>query len=130
MNFSLQKDLDKVVAKVKTAQTQFQNLMKNQGWVDDAKKYAERQSKELKKLLGSDASKVKAFLERQQVELEKIQKQIPSEVEKLKTFVSTQRKELKKLIKNFKRVSATGKSKTAKKSKSGAKKKASASVQA
>ena len=95
----------KVVGRVKTAQSNIQTVLKNQTWVDDARKYAEKQGKEVRKLLASaDAGKVKAFLEKERKELERFQKQIPGEVKKLRSFVAGQRKELEKLLKNVRKV--------------------------
>jgi len=91
-------ELKKIMSRVKTAQNQFQNLVKDQAWVDEAKKYAERQGKEVRKLINTDVEKVKTFLEKERKELEKVQKQIPSEVKKFQKFVTGQRKELEKLL--------------------------------
>ena len=62
----------------------------------------------MKKLLNTDASKIKAFLEKERQELERFQKEIPGEVKKLRAFVKTQRKELGKLLKNLRRATKTG----------------------
>jgi hypothetical protein len=91
-------EIKKVVGRVKEAQAKLQTLLKGQEWVEDARKYAERQSKEVKKLISADAGKVKTFLERERKELERFQKQIPGEVKKFRTFVLSQRKEFKKLL--------------------------------
>jgi len=91
-------DVKQVLNKVKNAQGQFQALLKEKTWVEEASKYAEKQGKEVKKLLSADVAKVKVFLEKEKKELEKFQKQIPAEVDKLKKFVSAQRKEFEKLL--------------------------------
>lgn len=91
-------DVKQVLNKVKNAQGQFQALLKEKTWVEEARKYAEKQGKEVKKLLTADVAKVKVFLEKEKKELEKFQKQIPAEVDKLKKFVSAQRKEFEKLL--------------------------------
>ena len=101
-------ELKKVVGRVKEAQGELKAMIDNHDWIDEARKYAERQGKELKKLLGSDISKVKEFLERERKELERFQKQIPGEVKKLRQFVGDQRKELEKLIANVKKVTTQG----------------------
>src|SRR5438270_13051313 len=96
----------KVVSRVKAAQERLQILLKNQDWVEDARKFAEREGKEVRKLLAGDVSRVKTFLERERKELEKIQKQIPGEVKKVRDYVQKQGKELEKLLSNVKKASA------------------------
>ena len=44
-------DLKKIVGRVKDAQQQLQSLVQDQAWVEEARKYAERQGKEVKKLI-------------------------------------------------------------------------------
>jgi bisphosphoglycerate-dependent phosphoglycerate mutase len=93
--------IKKVVGQVKTARAKLEKnfgVLKGQDWVEEARKYAEKQSKEMKKLLATDAKKVQAFVTKERKELEKLQKQLPAEVEKLRTFVLSQRKEFEKLI--------------------------------
>lgn len=124
MKTAMETEIKKVVERVKDAQTKLQTLLKSQDWVEEARKYAERQGKEVKKLLSSDLSRVKTFLEREGKSLEKIQKQIPGEVKKIRTFVQGQRKELEKLLTNVRKASANGKGKKS----SGAKKKKSSSA--
>ncbi len=91
-------EIKKVISKVKDAQVKLQGVLKNQDWVEEARKYAERQGTEVKKLIATDLDKVKVFIEKERKELERIQKQIPGEVKKLKVFVTSQRKELEKLL--------------------------------
>ena len=102
---SVNSQLKKVVGRVKAAQVQLQGLLRNKTWVEDARKYAERQGKEVKKLLTADAGKVKIFLERERKELERLQKQIPGEVKKLKKYVNLQRKEFEKLLSSVRKTS-------------------------
>ncbi len=97
-------ELKKIVGKMKAAQQQLQGLVQDQSWVEEARKYAERQGKEVKKLLTSDVKKVRVFLEKERKELERFQKQIPSEVKKLRKFVDGQKKELEKLIATTRKV--------------------------
>ncbi len=118
-------EIKKVISRVKEAQAKLQGLIKNQDWVDEARKYAERQSKEVKKLLSADISKVKTFLEKERKELERFQKQIPGEVKKLRVFVQGQKKELEKLLSNVRK--AGGPAKKSKASGTAKKKKSSAS---
>jgi hypothetical protein len=115
-------DLKKIVGRVKDAQQQLQSLVQDQAWVEEARKYAERQGKEVKKLITSDVKKVRTFLEKERKELERFQKQIPSEVKKLRKFVDGQRKELEKLIQTTRKVGI--KEAVAKAQKSSTKKKA------
>ncbi len=125
-------DLRKVFSRVKDAQAQLQNILKDNNWVEDARKYAERQGKEVKKLIKADVTKMKTFLERERKELEKIQKQLPNEVEKFRTFVNGQKKEFERLLENMRKKNfvapkrATKSKKKASTSKTGAKKKSSA----
>ena len=101
-------EVKKVVERAKNAQSKLQGILKSQDWIEEARKYAEKQGKEVKKLLNADAVKVKSFLEKERKELERFQKEIPGEVKKLRAFVKTQRKELDKLIKNLRRAAQTG----------------------
>lgn len=132
-------EIKKVVSRMKEAQSQFQSLMKKQNWMDDAKRYAERQGKEVKKLFGPDVDKLKHFLEHERKELEKFQKQIPSEVKKIRKFFNEQKKDFEKILTNVRKMSAASpKSKTTKKmgtkkvktTKTSAKKKSTSSSEA
>lgn len=91
-------EIKKIVSRVKTAQAQLQNLIKDQSWIDDARKYAERQGREAKKLFAADVVKVKTFLGRESKELSRFQKQIPAEMRKLRKFVNQQKKEFGKML--------------------------------
>jgi hypothetical protein len=121
-------EIKKVMTRVKAAQGQLQGLIKSQDWVEEARKYAERQSKEVKKLFAPDVVKMKAFLEREKKELERFQKQIPGEVKKIQKFVNGQKKEFEKLLANVRKMSVSdgssaGRKGKAKKAKAGAAKK-------
>jgi hypothetical protein len=127
-------NLKKVVGRVKTAgaklekdfETKF-GVFKGKDWVEEARKYAEKQSKDMKKLLATDTKKVQAFVAKERKELEKLQKQLPAEVEKLRTFVLSQRKEFQKLITKVRKnavKAAVRKTKPARKKAAGAAKKA------
>jgi hypothetical protein len=125
---AMNSELKKVVNRVKAAQAQLQTLLKDRTWVEDARKYAERQGKEVRKLFTADVNKVKTFLERERKELDKFQKQIPGEVKKFRKFVIGQRKELEKLllkVRNAKQAEAGSSGKTAKRA-SGTRKRAAA----
>src|SRR4051812_18339166 len=95
---SMNAEIKKVVGRVKEAQVQLQSMVKSHDWVEEARKYAERQGKEVKKLFAPDVEKMKTFLERERKELERFQKQIPGEVKKFRKFVDMQKKELEKLL--------------------------------
>ncbi len=103
---SMNAEIKKVVTRVKEAQVQLQSLVKSQDWVEEARKYAERQGKEVKKLFAPDVEKMKSFLERERKELERFQKQIPGEVKKLKKFVNLQKKEFEKLLVNVRKLNS------------------------
>jgi len=105
---SVNSEINKVVLKVKEAQGQLQSLINGHDWVGEARKYAERQGKEVKKILTSDVSKLKSFLEKERKELERFQKQIPGEVKKLRKFVNTQKKEFEKLLAGVVKISNKG----------------------
>lgn len=64
--------------------------------------FAGKQSKEVRKMITTDLNKVKAFLEKERKELEKIQKNIPQEFKKLRKFVDGQKKEIRKMMKQIK----------------------------
>ena len=115
---AMNSEFKKVVTRVKAAQSQLQVMLKDAAWVEDARKYAERQGKEVKKLIKGDVSKMKTFLERERKELNKFQKQIPSEVKKLRKFVTIQKKEFEKLLAGMRNMKFAA----PKKVKSGAKK--------
>ncbi|OFZ17913.1 MAG: hypothetical protein A2X94_12800 [Bdellovibrionales bacterium GWB1_55_8] len=124
-------ELKKIVDQLKSAQVKFQTLLNNQDWVDEARKYAERQGKEVKKLISADVSRVKTFLERERKELEKMQKQIPGEVKKLRQFAKTQKKEFERLLNRIgKTTQAKGSKKKSAPRKKTARKKSAAAAQA
>jgi len=91
-------DVQKIIGRLKEARTQIETLIKDRSWMEEAKKVAEKQGQEVKKILDGDVAKLKAFLEKEKKELEKLQASIPGEVEKLKKFVDTQKQELTKLL--------------------------------
>lgn len=105
-------EVKKAIARLKNVQEQVHDLITDPSWVDDARKYAERQSKEIKKLIRSDADKVKKFVVRERKELEKFQKQIPGEVAKLKKYLVSQRKEFEKLLKQVTKASKSSQKKS------------------
>lgn len=120
-----------IVNQLKTAQKKFQDAMKNKTLIEDVRKYADRQSRDVRKLLTADIQRVKTFVEREKKELDRLQKQMPNEIKKLKRYLAMQRRDLERLL-NKARTGAkkkatkkkTAKKKTAKKT---TKKKASAS---
>jgi hypothetical protein len=124
VNTKLNAEVKKVVGQLKTAQKKFQQVINNKNLVEDLRGYAEKQGKELKKLLSADVSKVKTFIERERKELDKLQKQLPGELQKIGKFLGDQRKEFEKVIKQASRqVAAKKGGKTASKKKAAAPKK-------
>ncbi len=131
---SMNSEIKKVFTRVKAAQAQLQGMIQGQDWIEEARKYAKRQGKEVKKLFGPDVEKMKSFLEKERKELGRFQKQIPGEVKKLKKFVNAQKKEFEKLLGQVRKMSAPAKAKRktgsaavkGKKSSGAAKKKSSA----
>ena len=95
---SMNSEIKKVFTRVKEAQVQLQSMVNSQDWIEQARKYAKRQGKEVKKLFGPDVAKMKKFLEKERKELARFQKQIPGEVKKLQKFVNSQKKEFEKLL--------------------------------
>lgn len=89
-------EIKKVVRQLKKAQKQFQGFIKDKNWLDEARRYAETQGREVKKLLSGDMKKVSTFLKRERGELEKIQRKLPSELKRLRTFLDKHRKEFEK----------------------------------
>ncbi|MBY0470807.1 hypothetical protein K2X30_06515 [bacterium] len=124
-------ELKKVVDRVKTAQGRLQGVLKDRTWVEEARKYADKQKKEVQKLLSGDVHMVKTFIEKERQELEKFQKQIPGEIKKFKKFVDTQKKELEKLLTNVRKTGLkAAKTKTGtRKSKAGGTKKKTGSTE-
>ncbi|HLE01559.1 MAG TPA: hypothetical protein VJB59_14945 [Bdellovibrionota bacterium] len=108
MNKKMNTEINKVINRVKAAQVKFEELLKNQDWVEEVRTYAERQRKEVQSLLTSDVSMVRKFIERERKELEKFQNQIPGEVEKLRGFVKAQKKELEKLLGRVRKTATQG----------------------
>jgi len=94
-------EVKKVVKQLKNAQAQFHTAMKDKGILEEARKYAEKQKGELKKLLSSDITKVKKFIELEKKNLEKIQKDLPAEIQRLSKFVNAQKKEFEGLLKSL-----------------------------
>lgn len=92
----------KILDRLKNARTHFESLLKDRSWIEEAKKVAERQGHEVKKMLDTDVTKLRTFLEKERKELEKLQNQIPGEVKKMKNFVESQKKELTKLLSTVK----------------------------
>ena len=116
------REIKRWIEKMKAAQQQINYLVKD-NWVDEAKRFAERQSKEVRKLIQTDIQKVRAFVERERKDLERLQQQIPAELNRWKKVLETQKKEFVHLL------GKTPQAKTRKKSKrSTAKKKSTKSA--
>ncbi|MBC7385771.1 MAG: hypothetical protein H7301_06375 [Cryobacterium sp.] len=101
----------KILERVRNARSQLESFLKDRSWIEEAKKIAEKQGNEVKKLIDTDVAKLRVFLEKEKKELEKLQAQIPGEVTKIKKFVEAQKKELSGLLTSAK----SGKGKKTKK---------------
>jgi ABC-type transporter Mla subunit MlaD len=93
----VRKEMKRWLDKMKAAQAQINTLVKD-NWVDEARRFAERQGKEVRKLIQSDLNKVRTFVERERKDLEKLQSQIPAELDRWKKALETQKKELSGLL--------------------------------
>lgn len=118
----------KIIERVRGARAQIEALLKDRTWIDEAKKVAEKQGQEVKKIIDSDVAKLRTFLEKERAELEKLQAQIPGEVARIKKFVDGQKKELSKLLKTVKAKSKPKKKKSRASKKTGAKSASGASA--
>jgi hypothetical protein len=103
VHMKMNSEIKRVVTRVKSAQENLKVMLQRQDWVEEARKYADRQRKEMKKLLASDLEKVKTFVEKERKELEKFQKELPGEVKKVKALLKGQRKDLSKLLATIKK---------------------------
>jgi nickel-dependent lactate racemase len=103
-------EVQKVISQVKSAQKQFETAIKEGAWIAEAKKFAEKRGVQVQKTFSTDLKKVKAFVQKEKKELQKIQKQVPAEVKKLKKFVAIQQKELQKLLRELSKKGKTGSS--------------------
>jgi len=114
-------EMNRWVRKVKDAQEQIKSLVGQGNWMDEARKYAERQSKEVKKLIHGDMDKLRTFVVRERRELEKLQKQIPAELNRWKKYLGSQRKELENVLTNVTGQKKKVRAKSASKSKASGK---------
>lgn len=105
-------ELKKIVNRVKATQAQVQKVLSNKSWLEDARNFAEKQGREVKKLFADDVTKVKTFIERERKGLELIQKQLPAEMKKIKKFVDQQKKELEKMLATVRKSGGKAKAKT------------------
>lgn len=105
----LNQEFKKVMEQLRTAQSQIQSMIKNKDLVEEAKKFANQQGAEVKKLVEGDIKKIKRFIDKKKPEIKKLQKTIPAEVKKLQTFVNTQKSEIEKLLKKARRLSKLSK---------------------
>lgn len=94
-------ELKRMMDRIKDAQKRLQKIVKDQDWVGEARRYAEKHGVEMRRLFSTDMDKVKIFLERERKELERVQKQIPGEVKKFRDLLAAQRVEFEKLIRNL-----------------------------
>ena len=107
---AMNSEIKKVFDRVKDVQGQLQTLVNGQDWIEEARKYAKRQGKEVKKLFGPDVQKMKKFLETERKALLRFQKQIPGEVKKLNKYLTHQRKEFEKLLTQVSKMTVAKKS--------------------
>jgi roadblock/LC7 domain-containing protein len=73
---AMNSEVAKVVEGAKKAQAKLHTALKKQDWIEEARKYAEGQRKEVKKLISGDMAKVKTFLEKERKEFEKLLKNL------------------------------------------------------
>src|SRR5689334_8001530 len=104
---AVNQEVGNLMKQLKMAQKQVQEMLKTKDIVNQAKKYANTQSAEVRKVLASDAKVVKAFLEKEKCELSEFQKQINTDVKKLSAFVLSQRKDFEKLIRDLSKKKVT-----------------------
>jgi hypothetical protein len=107
-------EFKKLVGRVKEVQTKLQTLLKDKDLLEQARKYADQQRKDVKKLLAGDVARVKTFIERERKELERFQKQIPGELKKVQSFLQSQRGELEKVLAKVRKLNAKSGKKAAK----------------
>ena len=91
------REIKQWVEKMKTAQQQLNTLLKD-NWMDEARRFAQKQGKEVRKLIETDIEKVKSFVERERQDLERLQKQIPAELNRWKKALDTQKKEFSQFL--------------------------------
>ena len=89
-NTTIEADLKKVMARVKSVHSEIKGLLKQTKWVDEARKNAKSQGREVMEMFAGDIDRVRGFLERERRELERFHKQLPEEVEKFRKFVRGQ----------------------------------------
>lgn len=107
MKIKIDAEVKKVIGRLKAARGQFEQLVKTQAWVDEARKFAEKQQREVKKLLNTDLHRVRAFIEKEKAGLNKLQQKLPTEVARVRKFVSLQRKDLEKMLKGLRKAKKT-----------------------
>src|SRR5262249_47673660 len=114
-------EVKRILKRAKKVQLRLNEVLQSQDWLEEARKYAEQQRKEVRKLIETDLEKLRAFLERERKELERFQKQIPGEVKKLRGFVLKQRKELETLLQGLRKAGSSKKAARPKRKKQPAK---------
>lgn len=112
----IESELKKVFQQIKRTKGQIQGMIKDGSLLEEAKKYAETQGKEVKKLIRGDLTKVRGFLEKEkkelkqfQTKLDKLQKNLPSEIRKLRAYMDGQLIEAERFVRKMKRFAQTGK---------------------
>ncbi len=107
---NLELELKKVVRQIKKTQGHIQDLLKEKQWLEEARKYAESQGKEVKRILRTDLGKVKTFVAKERADIaefqkrfNRMQKDLPGELGKLKRYMRTQRAEAERFVRRLRK---------------------------
>ena len=123
MNAKVKSEIRRVAKSLKDAQAHFEKALASSNWVTDAKKYADKQRRQIDRLSRANVKKVKTFAEEQKKELNRILNRVPGEVQKVRRYVTSQKKDLERLVANV-RKAALHQAKAVSRSKRTSKKKA------
>ncbi len=99
---TFKKDIRKVVGRAKDAQRKFHNKLKTGNWIEEARKTAEKQTREVKKLFKGDVRKVRAYLEKERKELNRLQKKIPIEIRRMRNNLKSRKGDIERMLKAVK----------------------------
>jgi hypothetical protein len=94
----MNKDVKKVLEQVKASQAKLLEMISENDWVSEARSYAHRQSKELKKVFSEDVKKVQGFLEQEKKSFAQISSKLPKNIKNLFVFLEEQKKEFSLLL--------------------------------
>lgn len=110
MKIKFDAEMKKVLGRIKSARGQVEQIIKSrEAWLEEARKYANRQRTEVKKLFGGDLAKVRAFIDRESKTLNALQKKLPGELQKARKFIALQRKDLQKMLKGMRKAKSSKK---------------------